>query len=88
MRAACYFPRDFFFCFFTFTLTIGAFVSVPREPGLGAPCFLDFFAIPISSIEGEWHRTIPRYRPCAVGLSRRSQKGVGRSDWPCRQNTG
>ena len=42
-----YFPRDFFFCFFTFRLCIGAFASVPRETGLGTPCFFDFPAMPI-----------------------------------------
>jgi hypothetical protein len=29
-RAAYYFPRDLFFCFFTFRLTIGAFTPVPE----------------------------------------------------------
>ena len=44
---ACYFPRDVFFCFFTFKLSIGAFASVPRETGLGTRCFFDFPAMPI-----------------------------------------
>lgn len=46
-RAAYYFPRDLFFCFFTFKLSIGAFASVPRETGLGTGCFFDFPAMPI-----------------------------------------
>lgn len=46
-RGACYFPRDLFFCFFTFTLTIGAFTRVPRDMGLGTRCFFDFPAMPI-----------------------------------------
>ena len=45
--AACYFPRDLFFCFFTFTLSIGAFAPVPRETGLCTRCFFDFPAMPI-----------------------------------------
>ncbi len=45
--AACYFPRDVFFCFFTFKLSIGALASVPRETGLGTRCFFDFPAMPI-----------------------------------------
>jgi hypothetical protein len=45
--AARYFPRDFFFCFFTFKLGIGAFAWVPRETGLGPRCFFDFPAMPI-----------------------------------------
>jgi len=45
--ATCYFPRDLFFCFFTFKLTIGAFAAVPRETGLGTRCFFDFPAMPI-----------------------------------------
>jgi hypothetical protein len=40
--AACYFPRDLFFCFFTFKLTMGAFTPVPRETGLETRCFFDF----------------------------------------------
>ena len=42
---ACYFPRDLFFCFFTFKLTMGAFTPVPRETGLGTGCFFDFPAM-------------------------------------------
>jgi hypothetical protein len=42
---ACYFPRDFFLCFFTFKLTMGAFTPVPRETGLGTGCFFDFPAM-------------------------------------------
>ena len=61
--AACYFPRDLFFCFFTFALTIGAFTPVPRETGLGTGCFFDLPAMPILSVEGEWQPTIPHYRP-------------------------
>jgi hypothetical protein len=45
--AGCYFPRDLFFCFFTFKLSIGAFAPVPRETGLGTRCFFDFPAMPI-----------------------------------------
>src|SRR4029453_14200832 len=44
--ARCYFPRDLFFCFFTFKLTIGAFTPVPRETGLGTACFFDFPSMP------------------------------------------
>jgi hypothetical protein len=50
----CYFPRDLFFCFFTFKLTIGAFTPVPSDTGLGTGCFFDFPAMPNpSSIERE-----------------------------------
>ena len=42
-----YFPRDFFFCFFTFKLCIGTFAAVPMETGLATPCFFDFPAMPI-----------------------------------------
>jgi hypothetical protein len=42
-----YFPRDLFFCFFTFKLTIGAFAPVPRDGGLGVGCFFDFPAMRI-----------------------------------------
>ncbi len=45
--AAYYLPRDFFFCFFTFKLTIGAFAPVPRDTGLAAGCFFDFPAMPV-----------------------------------------
>ncbi len=45
--AECYLPRDFFFCFFTFRLTIGAFAPVPRDTGLGGGCFFDFPAMPV-----------------------------------------
>lgn len=45
--AARYFPRDVFFCFFTFKLTIGAFAPVPRETGWGTGCFFDFPAMAI-----------------------------------------
>jgi hypothetical protein len=45
--ARCYFPRDLFFCFFAFKLTIGAFTPVPRDTGLGAGCSFDFPAMPI-----------------------------------------
>jgi len=45
--AAYYFPRDFFFCLFTFKLTIGAFAPVPRDTGLCSGCFFDFPAMPI-----------------------------------------
>ena len=51
----CYFPRDVFFCFFTFKLTIGAFAPVPRETGLDTGCFFDFPAMAILLGRGEWH---------------------------------
>jgi len=44
---AYYFPRDLFFCFFTFRLTIGSFAPVPRDTGLVTGCFFDFPAMPI-----------------------------------------
>ena len=53
--AARYFPRDVFFCFFTFKLTIGAFAPVPRETGLDTGCFFDFPAMAILLGRGEWH---------------------------------
>jgi hypothetical protein len=33
--ALYYFPRNLFFCFFTFKLTVGAFAPVPRETKFG-----------------------------------------------------
>ena len=67
--AARYFPRDLFFCFFTFKLTIGAFAPVPRETGLETGCFFDFPAMAILLGRGEWQRTIPPYRPWTDALS-------------------
>ena len=80
-RAGRYFPRDFFFCFFTFTLTIGAFVSVPMETELDAPCFFDFLAIPILLDRGR-DPTLQTVTPASL------QRGVGWLDWPCGQNAG
>ena len=96
----CYFPRDRFFCFFTFMLTIGVFAPVPRETGLGTGCFFDFPAMPILLGRGRVatdDRTLPAVGGCAVlscwsclskKRSRVQKRRVGWLDWPCGQNTG
>lgn len=97
--AACYFPRDLFFCFFTFKLSIGAFASVPRETGLGTRCFFDFPAMPILLDRGRVATDDPTLQAvggcavlCAGRASRQTlaspERGVAWSDWPCGQNPG
>jgi hypothetical protein len=95
-RAACYFPRDLFFCFFTFKLTMGAFTPVPRETGLGAGCFFDFPAMLIlleatddHTLQAIGGSPIPAVRLLAErSRHHTSTRGVGWLDWPCGQNTG
>ncbi len=93
--AACYFPRDLFFCFFTFRLSIGAFASVPRETGLGTRCFFDFPAMPILLDRGRVATSDPTLQAvggCAGRASRQTlaspERGVAWVDWPCGQNSG
>jgi hypothetical protein len=95
--AACYFPRDLFFCFFTFKLTMGAFTPVPRETGLGTGCFFDFPAMLIL-LKATDNRTLQAVGgsacPAPARLSAKRSRlqtpaqGVGWLDWPCGQNTG
>ena len=74
-------PRDRFFCFFTFKLSIGAFAPVPRETGLGTGCFFDFPAMAILLGRGEWQRTIPPYRPWTDALSFAADRGLSPKRW-------
>ena len=75
--AACYFPRDLFFCFFTFKLGIGAFASVPSEMGLGTRCLFDFPATPILLDRGRAatdNPTLQAVGGCAVLCAGRSSR--------------
>jgi hypothetical protein len=97
--ATFYFPRDRFFCFFTFKLSIGSFAPVPRETGLGTRCFFDFPATPILLDRGRVATDNPTLQAvggcavlCAGRTSRQTlaspERGGGLLDWHCGQNPG
>ena len=70
-----YLPRDVFFCFFTFWLTIGALASVPSETEPDGRCFFDFPAIPLL-LEREWKQSILTVTGREREVSGRDELGV------------
>lgn len=84
--AACYFPRDLFFCFFTFKLSIGAFASVPRETGLGTRCFFDFPAMPILLDRGRVATDDPTLQAVGLRLARETME-PRQTEFKCRAST-